>query len=82
MNTVSLKSQGDSNSCVLVYQTTIETYEEEAEVETDEEVEETVEKEVVKDVVQEIKVPQVKALHPFSGQGLKMTKGEVGGVIK
>ena len=39
------------------------------------------EKEVVKDVVQEIKVPQVKALHPFSGQGLKMTKGEVGGVI-
>ena len=39
------------------------------------------EKEVVKDVVQEIKVPQVKALHPFSGQGLKMAKGEVGGVI-
>ena len=38
------------------------------------------EKEVVKDVVQEIKVPQVKALHPFSGQGLKMAKGEVGGV--
>lgn len=64
-----------------VFQTTIETYEEEAEVETDEEVEETVEKEVVKDVVQEVKVPQVKALHPFSGQGLKMVKGEVGGVI-
>ena len=39
------------------------------------------EKEVVKDVVQEIKVPQVKALHPFSGQGLKMAKGEVGVVI-
>ena len=46
-------------------------------METDEEVEEIVEKEVVKDVVQEIKVPQVKALHPFSGQGLKMAKGEV-----
>ena len=40
------------------------------------------EKEVVKDVVQEIKVPQVKALHPFSGQGLKMAKGEVGVVIE
>ena len=51
-------------------------------METDEEVEEIVEKEVVKDVVHEIKVPQVKALHPFSGQGLKMAKGEVGGVIK
>ena len=62
-----------------VLQTTIETYKEEAEVETDEEVEETVEKEVIKDVVQEIKVPQVKALHPFNGQGLKMAKGEVGG---
>ena len=51
-------------------------------METDEEVEEIVEKEVVKDVVQEIKVPQVKALHPFSGQGLKMAKGEVGRVIR
>ena len=49
-------------------------------METDEEVEEIVEKEVIKDVVQEIKVPQVKALHPFTGQGLKMAKGEVGGV--
>lgn len=38
------------------------------------------EKEVTKDVVQEVKVPQVKALHPFTGQGLKMAKGEVGGV--
>ena len=47
-------------------------------METDEEVEEVVEKEVVQDVVREIKVPQVKALHPFSGQGLKMAKGEVG----
>ena len=55
----------------------MELYEEEAEVETDEEVEETVEREVMKDVVQEIKVPQVKALHPFAGQGLKITKGEV-----
>ena len=35
----------------------------------------------MKDVVREIKVPQVKALHPFSGQGLKMAKGEVGRVI-
>ena len=49
-------------------------------METDEEVEEIVEKEVMKDVVQEIKVPQVKALHPFTGQGLKMAKGEVGGI--
>ena len=52
-------------------------YQEEAEVETDEEVEEVVQKEVVKDVVQEMRVPQVRALHPFSGQGLKMTRGEV-----
>lgn len=35
-------------------------------------------KEVVKDVAQEVKVPQVKALHPFNGKGLKMAKGEVG----
>ncbi|KAK2560477.1 Spectrin beta chain [Acropora cervicornis] len=58
-------------------QTKFEVYEEEAEVETDEEVEEIVKKEVVKDVAQEVKVPQVKALHPFNGKGLKMAKGEV-----
>ena len=40
------------------------------------------EKEVIKDVVQEVKVPQVKALHPFTGQGLKMAKGEVSRVIR
>ena len=40
------------------------------------------EKEVIKDVVQEIRVPQVKALYPFAGQGLKMAKGEVGKMIK
>ena len=50
-------------------------------METDEEVEEIVEKEVIKDVVQEIRVPQVKALYPFTGQGLKMAKGEVGRMI-
>ena len=55
-----------------------EVYEEETEVETDEEVEEIVKKEVIKDVAQEVKVSQVKALHPFSGKGLKMAKGEVG----
>ena len=65
-----------------LFQTKFEVYEEEAEVETDEEVEEIVEKEVIKDVVQEIKVPQVKALYPFTGQGLKMAKGEVGRMIK
>ena len=32
--------------------------------------------------MQEIKVPQVKALYPFTGQGLKMAKGEVGRVIQ
>ena len=37
---------------------------------------------MIKDVVQEIKVPQVKALYPFTGQGLKMAKGEVGRMIK
>lgn len=79
---ISLRNEGNGCPPVVVFQTTFETYEEETEVETDEEVEEIVEKEVVKDVVQEIKVPQVKALHPFSGQGLKMAKGEVGRLIR
>ncbi|XP_015749829.1 PREDICTED: spectrin alpha chain, non-erythrocytic 1-like isoform X1 [Acropora digitifera] len=64
-------------SSEVTAQTKFEVYEEEAEVETDEEVEEIVKKEVVKDVAQEVKVPQVKALHPFNGKGLKMAKGEV-----
>lgn len=79
---ISLRREVNGCPPIGVFQTTFETYEEEAEVETDEEVEEIVEKEVVKDVVQEIRVPQVKALHPFSGQGLKMAKGEVGRLIR
>ena len=47
-------------------------------METDEEVEQIVEKEVIKEVVQEVRVPQVKAMYPYTaGQGLHMAKGEV-----
>ena len=54
-----------------------ETYLEETEVETDEEVEETVQKEVIKDVIKEVKIPQAKALYPFSGSGISVAKDEV-----
>jgi spectrin beta len=47
------------------------------EVETDEEVEEIVGKEVIQDVLREVKVPQVIALYPYTGQGLAVEKGEV-----
>uniref|UniRef100_A0A2R5L953 Putative spectrin beta chain non-erythrocytic 5 isoform x6 n=1 Tax=Ornithodoros turicata TaxID=34597 RepID=A0A2R5L953_9ACAR len=40
-------------------------------------VEELVEKEVLKEVTEERKVPQVRALYPFSGQGIEMQRGEV-----
>ncbi|XP_022090941.1 spectrin beta chain, non-erythrocytic 5-like isoform X2 [Acanthaster planci] len=39
--------------------------------------EEVVEKEVVKEVVEERTYPQVKAAYAFSGQGLKVSKGEI-----
>jgi len=45
------------------------------EVEYEEEV--TEDREVEEDVVQEIRVPQVKALYKYKGQGLGIEKGEV-----
>ena len=54
-----------------------ETYLEEKEVETEEEVEETIEKEVSKDIVKEVKIPQAKALYPYSGSAISIAKGEV-----
>ena len=67
--------------CLCVWQIVPKTDQsatyDEIEVDTEEEVEETVEKEVMQDVVQEVKVPQVKALYPYKGQGLVMSKGEV-----
>jgi len=41
------------------------------------EIEEVVEREVIQDVVETRKVPQVKAMYPYKGQGLKIDKGEV-----
>ena len=55
-----------------------ETFLEETEIETEEEVEEVVEKEIVKDVVKEVKIPQARALYPFTGTGISVVKGEVG----
>ena len=46
-------------------------------METDEEVEETVEKEITKDVVKEVKIPQARALYPFTGSGITINKDEV-----
>jgi hypothetical protein len=43
----------------------------------DEEVEEVIEKEIIKDVVKEVKIPQAKALYPFTGSGITMNKDEV-----
>ena len=45
------------------------------EVEYNEQVTEN--REVEEDVVQEIRVPQVKALYKYKGQGLGIEKGEV-----
>ena len=39
--------------------------------------EEVIEKEAVKDVVKEVKIPQAKALYPFSGSGITINKDEV-----
>lgn len=43
------------------------------------EVEELVEREVMQDMVETRKVPQVKSLYGYKGQGMKVDKGEVGG---
>ncbi|KAK7507019.1 hypothetical protein BaRGS_00001870, partial [Batillaria attramentaria] len=40
------------------------------------EVEEVVEKEVMQDVVETRKIPQVKAMYAYKGQGMKVDKGE------
>ncbi|GAB6026067.1 hypothetical protein CHUAL_012270 [Chamberlinius hualienensis] len=42
----------------------------------EEETQETVYNEVLKNVTQEHRVPQLRALYPFSGQGIEMSKGE------
>ena len=71
---------GEGNRNALVAATPkYESYEEEVDVETEEEYEETVEREMIKDVVQEVTVAQVKALYPYTGQGITMKKGEVSG---
>ena len=41
------------------------------------EVEEVREREVIQDVVETRKIPQVKAMYPYKGQGMKVEKGEV-----
>ncbi|CAL1542371.1 unnamed protein product [Lymnaea stagnalis] len=51
--------------------------EEVIEVPREVEVEEIVEREVLQDVVETRKIPQVKAMYPYNGQGLTMEKGEV-----
>ena len=51
--------------------------EEEVETPIEVEVVELVEREVMKDEVVEKRVPQVKALYPYKGQGLQIDKGEV-----
>lgn len=38
---------------------------------------ETVEKEVMKEEVVERKIPQVKSMYTYNGQGIKVDKGEV-----
>jgi spectrin beta len=41
------------------------------------EVEEVREREVMQDVVETRKIPQVKAMYAYKGQGMKVEKGEV-----
>ena len=41
------------------------------------EVEEVVEREVLQDHVETRKIPQVKAMYAYKGQGMKVDKGEV-----
>ena len=73
------KLMGEANNKALATETQkkYELYEEEVEVDSEQEYEETVDREVVKDVVQEVTVAQVKALYPYTGQGITMKKGEV-----
>ena len=40
-------------------------------------VEELRQKEVMKEEIVERKIPQVKSMYPFSGQGIELGKGEV-----
>ncbi|XP_055880886.1 spectrin beta chain, non-erythrocytic 2-like isoform X3 [Biomphalaria glabrata] len=51
--------------------------EEVIEVPTEIEVEETVEREVIQDVVESKKIPQVKVMYAYKGQGMTADKGEV-----
>lgn len=54
-----------------------ETVEEVVEVPHEIEVEEVREREVMQDVVETRKIPQVKAMYLYKGQGMKIEKGEV-----
>ncbi|KAK3093776.1 hypothetical protein FSP39_020076, partial [Pinctada imbricata] len=54
-----------------------EYVEEVVEVPHEVEVEEIREREVIQDVVETRKIPQVKAMYPYKGQGMKVEKGEV-----
>nr|XP_022333961.1 spectrin alpha chain, non-erythrocytic 1-like isoform X4 [Crassostrea virginica] len=54
-----------------------ETVEEVVEVPHEVEVEEVREREVMQDVVETRKIPQVKAMYLYKGQGMKIEKGEV-----
>ena len=58
-----------------------EEFEEVVEVPYEYTEEELVWKEVTKEEVVERSLPQVKGMYPYSGQGLEMEKGEVGGVV-
>lgn len=54
-----------------------EEEEEVVEVPKEIEVEEIVEREVLQDVMETRKIPQVKALYAYKGQGMSVDKGEV-----
>lgn len=45
------------------------------------EVEELVEREILQDVIETRKIPQVKAMYAYKGQGFSVDKGEVSTVI-
>ena len=51
--------------------------EEVVEVPREVEVEEIVEREMMQDVVETRKIPQVRAMYPYKGQGMAVEKGEV-----
>lgn len=54
-----------------------ELVEEVVEVPHEIEAEEVREREVMQDVVETRKIPQVKAMYAYKGQGMKIEKGEV-----